>query len=1067
VRQPPVVSPQTFTPKHLAEKILTSKSALEGERKQVTVLFADLKGSMELLADRDPEEARKILDPVLERMMEAVHRYEGTVNQVMGDGIMALFGAPIAHEDHAVRACYAALRVLDSVKEYAEEVRRSDGAVVQVRVGLNSGEVVVRAIGSDLHMDYTAVGQTTHLAARMEQAATPGSILITPFTLRLAEGFVQTKSLGSINVKGLGAPVDVFEVVGASEIRSRLEVAAARGLTRFVGRDAEMEQLRRALNLAKPGHGQVVAVVGEPGVGKSRLFWEFARSASTQGWLILKSSSVSHGKATAYLPVAELLRAYFQVEARDDARTVRQRVTEKLAALDEALIAAVPALLTLLDVPVEAREWETLESRERRQRTLDALKRLVLRESAIQPVMLVFEDLQWIDSETQAFLDGLISSLPTSRLVLLVNYRPEYRHAWGGKGYYTQLRIDPLPPEGADALLHGLLGGDDALIPVKRMLTEQTGGNPFFLEESVRSLVETEVLTGKHGHYLLARPLAAIQIPATVQALLAARMDRLRPEEKALLQTVSVIGKDIAFPLLQAITELPDEELRLALTSLQEGEFLYEARLFPELEYTFKHALTHDVAYQSLLQDHRRLLHGRIVKAIELLFADRLTEWIDRLAHHAVRAAVWEKAFGYLQQAAARAMTRSAYPEAVGYFEQSLDAARHLPQDRSLLEREIDLRFDLRWALTQSGRFKQAVDQLSEAYVLAQGLNDQPRLGRVSSFMTTSFSNIGEHARAIECGLQALGIATTLDDFSLKVGANLFLGEAYYRVADYPSAIQHLAWNVEHIRDNQLQEHFGLTGLPSVFSRAWLALVLAEQGKFARGRVLAEEGLRIAGAPEQPLSLAVACWGLGRLCIEEGQAEAAIRVLERGLHVAERSGLGVWRIENFCLSGHAYALVGQHEKSISLLVDGVGGIAATRGGNALIASWLGEVYLRAGQANEALKFATDALELARRRGERGYEARALHVLGDIAGFADPPNLSVATSRQGEAITLAQELGMRPLIAHCHHSLGRLYQRIKVKHAQEHLTTAVTMYREMGMKLWLEQAETEMRQLDEA
>ena len=374
--QPRFVSPQAYTPKHLAEKILTSRAALEGERKQVTVLFADLKGSMELLADRDPEEARKLLDPVLEHMMEAVHRYEGTVNQVMGDGIMALFGAPLAHEDHAVRACYAALRMQEEVRRHAEGVQRVEGIPLRIRVGLNSGEVVVRAIGSDLHMDYTAVGQTAHLAARMEQMAVPGSILIAEETLRLAEGYVQVKSLGPMPVKGLDAPVEVFEVLGAATVRSRLQAAAARGLTRFVGRDREVEHLREAMDRARAGQGQVVAIVGEAGVGKSRLVWEVTHSHRTEGWLILESGSVSYGKATAYLPVIDLLKAYCQIESRDDPRKIREKVTGKLFALDEALMPALPAFLALLDVPVDDAAWRTLDPAQRRRLTLDAVTRL-------------------------------------------------------------------------------------------------------------------------------------------------------------------------------------------------------------------------------------------------------------------------------------------------------------------------------------------------------------------------------------------------------------------------------------------------------------------------------------------------------------------------------------------------------------------------------------------------------------------------------------------------------------------------------------------------------------------
>src|SRR3989454_1101809 len=582
----PSASPEAYTPSHLAEKILTSRSALEGERKQVTVLFADLKGSMELLADRDPEEARQLLDPVLERLMAAVHRYEGTVNQVMGDGIMALFGAPIAHEDHAVRACYAALRMQESVTRYAEEARRAHGVTVQIRVGLNSGEVVVRAIGNDLHMDYTAIGQTTHLAARMEQLARPGTALLTADTLRLVEGYVEVKPLGPVPVKGLPEPIEVYELLRAGRVRSRLQAAVARGLTRFVGRDAELEQLDRAL---------------EP---------------------------------------------------------------------------MLPAFLALLEVPVEDPQWQAFNPTQRRRRTLEAVKRLLLRESQVQPLLLVCEDLHWIDAETQAVLDLLVESLPTARVLLLVNYRPEYQHGWGSKTYYTQLRLDPLPEASADTLLQALLGEDVSLAPLIRLLIARTQGNPFFLEESVRTLVETGVLGGERGAYRLEEPLDTLQVPATVQALLAARIDRLPPEDKRLLQTAAVIGAEVPWPLLQAIAATSDEALYRSLAHLQAAEFLYETSLFPERAYTFKHALTHEVASGSLLHERRRVLHARIVEALEALAGDRQDDQVERLAHHALRGGGWDKALAYGRPAGGKARTRSAYREAGGGYEQALAGDR-------------------------------------------------------------------------------------------------------------------------------------------------------------------------------------------------------------------------------------------------------------------------------------------------------------------------------------------------------------------------------------------------------
>ena len=556
------MGPDAYTPRHLAEKILTSRSVLEGERKQVTVLFADLKGSMELLADRDPEEARALLDPVLERMMEAVHHYEGTVNQVMGDGIMALFGAPVAHEDHAVRACYAAVRMQRRVTLYADEIQRAGGTPVQIRVGIHSGEVVVRAIGSDLHMDYTAVGQTTHLAARMEQMAKPGSTLVTGDTLQLAEGYVRTRPLGAVPVKGIEAPAPVYELTGVVPARSRLQATAARGLTRFVGREPELRQLAQALERAAAGHGQAAAVVGEAGLGKSRLAWEFTRSHRTHGWLVLETSAVSYGTATPYLPVIDLMKAYFGIQERDDLRAIRERVAGKLLTLDRSLEPLLSPLLALLDVPVDDAAWDALDRPQRRQRTLEAVKQLLLRESQVQPVLVLFEDLHWIDSETQAVLDGLVESLPTARLLLLVNYRPEYAHTWGRKTYYLQLRIDPLPPDSAEDLLDALLGEDRTLESLKKRLIERTEGNPFFLEESVRALVETQVLVGERGACRMVKAPDAWQIPATAQAILAARIDRLPPEDKRLLQAASVVGKDVPFALLEVIAGVSDEVLR-------------------------------------------------------------------------------------------------------------------------------------------------------------------------------------------------------------------------------------------------------------------------------------------------------------------------------------------------------------------------------------------------------------------------------------------------------------------------------------------------------------------------
>ena len=604
---------------------------------------------MELLADRDPEEARQLLDPVLERMMDAVHRYEGTVNQVMGDGIMALFGAPLAHEDHAVRACYAAL----AMQEKRDPLWRCAAAAPTASPSRSAwastpGKSWCGRLAVTCTWIIRPSGRRPTSPPAWNRWPNLARILLTTATLRLAEGYVRATPLGPVPIKGLDAPMEVFALVGASGIRRRLQATAARGLTRFVGRDTEFAALVQALERAGAGHGQIVAVVGEAGVGKSRLAYEFLSSHQTQGWRVLESASVSYGKATPYVPVLDLLRRYAHVDERDDARTIRAKVTGQLLTLDEALQDAIAPLLALLDALPDESPFLALDPPQRRQRTLTALKRVLLRESQVQPVLLVCEDLHWIDTETQALLESLVESLPTARLLLLVNYRPEYQHGWGSKTFYTQLRLDPLPPASTAEVLQVLVGEDASLAPLTPLLIARTQGNPFFLEESVHTLVETGVLVGERGAYRLARPLAGLQVPATVQAVLAARIDRLPPEEKRLLQMAAVIGTEVPGPLLQAIAETSDEGLSRSLAQLQAAEFLYETSLFPERAYAFKHALTHEVAYGSLLHERRRVLHARIVAALEALAGERVAEQVERLAHHALRGEVWEQGPGVL-----------------------------------------------------------------------------------------------------------------------------------------------------------------------------------------------------------------------------------------------------------------------------------------------------------------------------------------------------------------------------------------------------------------------------------
>jgi class 3 adenylate cyclase/tetratricopeptide (TPR) repeat protein len=1051
-------SPEAYTPEHLATKILTSRSTLDDERKQVTVMFADLKGSMELLANRDPEEARKLLDPILERMMDAVHRYEGTVNQVMGDGIMALFGAPIAHEDHALRAGYAALKMQESIRAYADELAQRHGAVVEIRVGLNSGEVVVRGISSDLRMDYSAVGQTTHLAARMEQLAAPGSIFVTDAFARLAEGYLHFKPLGLVSIKGLGEPMDVFQLVDAEPTRARFQ-AAARGLTRFVGRQDELAELGRGLDRAARGAGQVLAIIGEPGVGKSRLVYELVDSAATQGWLTLETGSVSYGRSQSYQPLRELLKTYFRIEDQDEADTIRAAVSARVAALDPRLEPTTPALLALLGAPIDDPAWRALDPAQRAQRMLEAAKRLLVAESLAQPVLLIFENLHWIDAETQSFLDGLVETIPTARIMLLVNYRPEYRHGWASKSGYTQLRLDPLSRESAEHLLQALLGDGPDLAPLKALLIERTEGNPFFLEESVRTLWETKVLVGARGASRLGRPLASIQVPATVQTILAARIDRLPVHEKRLLQCAAVIGRELSFPLLRDVAELPESELATCLAHLQAGEFVYETSLFPELEYTFRHALTLEVAYGSLLQDRRRALHARIVTAIERLEGDRLARHVDRLAHHALRGEVWDKALDYTRRAGAQAMEGSAYTAAVGWLEQALAAIDHLPPRRQVQEQAVDIRLDLRNSLLPLGEHHRIIERLREGERLAAELSDDRRLGWVLANLAREFVLLGDPGPAVEAATRALSLAEGHADFALQVTSTSVLGQAHYAEGAYAVGAAALRRIVRALDQGHGRQRLGLAGLPSVTARTFLAFCLAELGEFDEAELRTDEAIRLAEAVDHPYSLAHALFGAGHVWLRRGKVRNAIAVLERGLRLCEERGIRFAVTRTASSLGHAYTLAGRVSAGLPLLERAVGETEAMGVGysHALWLIWLAEGHLAAGHVDEAERQAERALAVAAAHSERGHAAWAARLRAEL--HAGRGRVAEARAAYEGAIGRAAELGMRPLHAHCNWSLGVLERDAqRPDEAKRRMQASLQEFRALGAPFWAARVE---------
>jgi class 3 adenylate cyclase len=594
--------PQSYTPKFLAEKILTTKSSIEGERKLVTVLFADVANFTALSEKVDPEEIHGIMDGCFKILMDEIHKYEGTINQFTGDGVMALFGAPLAHEDHAVRACHASLAIQHALTEYGEKLKKTCGIDFKMRIGLNSGPVVVGAIGDDLRMDYTAIGDTINLASRMESIAQPGAVLVSGHTQRLARDFFTFSSLGPLQVKGKEDPQDAYELMGSSEVKTRLEASAVSGLTRFVGRAKEMETLQDALEKARSGQGQVVGIVGEAGVGKSRIIFEMRHLFPE--YTYLEGRCLHYGSSMAYLPFLDVLRSYFGIKEGEREFLINKKMKEKLASVDASLIPPFQDLLSL----DSDETYQSLEPKQKRERIFEALRDLFIRESQKAPLVLIVEDLHWIDKTSEEFLDYLIGWLATTPVLLIILYRPEYTHRWASKSFYTSIRVDQLSIPTSSELVQSILSEGEIVPELRDLILGKAAGNPLFMEELTHSLLENGSIQKKEDRYVLSMKLSDIQVPDTIQGIIAARIDRLDESLKRIMHVASVIGREFAFRILQSITEMK-EELKGHLLNLQGLEFIYEKRLFPELEYIFKHALTQEVAYNSLLLARRREIH--------------------------------------------------------------------------------------------------------------------------------------------------------------------------------------------------------------------------------------------------------------------------------------------------------------------------------------------------------------------------------------------------------------------------------------------------------------------------
>ncbi len=996
----------------------------EGERKIVTALFADIKGSTELEQDLDPEEARAIVDPALKLMIDAVRRYDGYVVQSTGDGIFALFGAPVAHEDHPQRTLYAAIRMQEELRRYSTKLVADGGNPLQCRVGVNTGEVVVRSISTGGgHVEYTPIGHTTNLASRMQAVAPVGSIAVAEPTRKLCEGYFALQPLGPTKVKGVSEPVNVYEVTGLGPLRTRLQRSAGRGLSKFVGREREMEALKRSSEQARAGRGQIVAAMAEAGTGKSRLFFEF-KAKNQSGWMVLETFSVSHGKAAAYFPVIDLLHNYFRITSDDDARARREKVAGKIAILDRSLEDALPYLFGLLGIVEGDDPIAQMDGQVKKRRTLEAIKRILSRESMNQPLMVIFEDLHWIDDETQAFLNLLADSIGTGKILLLVNYRPEYSHQWNSRTYYTQLRLDPLGKESADEMLSALLGDGAELAALKKLIIEKTEGNPFFMEETVQVLLDEGALVRDGSAARLTRPLGELKIPPTVQGILAARIDRLPPESKDLLQALAVIGREFPLSLIRAVVPKSDDELNRLLSDLQLGEFIYEQPAVGDVEYTFKHGLTQEVAFGSVLTDRRKELHRRTAVAIESLYADRLEDRYAELAHHYGRAGDAAKAAHYLRLAGVQARARSAFSEALAHLTAGLEFLNTIPQSPARDVHELQLQLDLADASTTVYGPASDVPEaaFSRAYELCRRGGESVDLLRALDGIRNVHNTRGAVHKAYKVAQEILEIARRINDPTRVALAQTALGMSLSTLAELAQAREMMEESLAPL--GSLPDLPNLQTarviLPLLLGRTLWLLGFPDQG-LKRMREAEIAGNRSANPIAKAFALQpseVHTW-CGNFEVVRENSQKLLQapwLVELNPLFAARADVSL---------GWLLARTGKLD-GIAMIRDAMARITATRFGlsRSLFGSMLAEACASVGQIDEAVSVLDETLPFAQTE-ERYYEAELNRQRGELLLMRGSTESGAAEDCFREAIKIARRQSAKSWELRATTSLARL------------------------------------------
>ncbi len=1008
-------SPAAYTPKHLAEKILASKSALEGERKQVTVLFADVKGSMEMAEQVDPEEWHRILNRFFEILGEGVHRFEGTVNQFTGDGIMALFGAPIAHEDHANRACFAALHLGESLRRYADELRRSEGLNFSVRMGINSGEVVVGKIGDDLRMDYTAQGHTVNLAARMENLAEPGKVYLTGDTAGLVEGFFALRDLGAFDIKGVRDPVHVYELQGAGPLRTRLEVSRKRGFSRFVGRDEEMAILEDALAQTLKGKGRFVAVVAEAGTGKSRLCHEFLERCRARGIPVHEGHCVPHGRMIPFLPIREVLGHLFGLSAGEPDALARQKIAGALLLLDESFRELLPLVLDFMGLPDPDRPPPRMDPEARQRAVVETIRRIIhARGRTGQPVVILAEDLHWIDDASEAVLAQLGEVVGETPRMLLANFRPEYRRAWLDAPHGRTIRLRPLAPADAGALLRELLGDDPSVADLAASILARTAGNPFFIEETVRALAESGRLQGGRGRTRLPAPIGEDALPATVQAVLAARIDRLPEREKQTLQAASVIGKEFAQPLLARVAGLGEEDAIESLAALAEAEFIHPTALFPEREYAFEHPLTQEVAYRSQLQARRAQVHGEVARALGEMAAGREDENAALLAHHWELAGDRMEAARWACRAAIWSGTRDR-AESARHWRKLRDLTDNLPASAESLDLGKMARVQMLNAGMRSGLSEEEAAKLYEQGVeMAAGEGDNRYLAMLKAAYTIVRGMAGAAEEALALGFESIRLADEVADPSLaldfRVGPVYLLSNQGRFQEALEMTDQALA------RASGPAQSSGIIGFDATLWFQWYrGVILIDVGRFEEGEGQLERACTLARDRGE---LEVLGWATGTrtyLARLQGENEKALRFARESLDLAQKIGSSLSICIALWTMGQAHVSNGQWDDAMAAVDQGLA-LAREKGAGLrmepTMLALLAEALLGKGDIDRAREAAEKSLAIARRRKDF-WEYDAQQVLARILLRAGGPRAADEAQEAAEkALAIIEVSGGR-------------------------------------------------------